>query len=139
MLRGSLSLWTRRQPLATHGIAHSTRTEILTHSTWMSHIRNSVQPAFYLIRMSHIRISSPPTFHPGISHPEFFSADIPPGYLTSRFLLGRHSTRASHIRNSSPSTFHPDISHPKFCSANIPPPPNVSHLKFCPSLIFNAR
>ncbi|KAL6342682.1 hypothetical protein AAG906_013088 [Vitis piasezkii] len=36
-------------------------------------------------RMSHIRNSSPPTFHPDVSHPEFCSADIPPGCLTSEF------------------------------------------------------
>ena len=102
--------WTLRRSLATHGIAHSTRT-------------------------SHIRNSSPLTFHPDISHPEFFSADIPPGYLTSGILLRRHSTRISHIRNSSlptfhpdishsefsPPTFHSDISHPKFSFADIPP------------------
>ena len=80
--------WTRRRPLATRGIAHSTRTEILTHSTQTSHIR--------------IR----PTFHPGISHPKFFSADIPPWYLTSRILLRRHSTQIFHIRNSVQPTFH---------------------------------
>ncbi|WJZ91997.1 hypothetical protein VitviT2T_011030 [Vitis vinifera] len=73
----------------------------------MSHMRNSVRPAFYLIRMSHnrnyvrptshflrvyhIRNSSPSTFHPGISHPEFFSTDIPPGYLTSGILSDRRS------------------------------------------------
>ncbi|WKA06889.1 hypothetical protein VitviT2T_024767 [Vitis vinifera] len=34
-------------------------------------------------RMSHIRNSAPPTFHPDVSHPEFFSADIPSGYFTS--------------------------------------------------------
>ena len=69
---------------------HSTWTEILTHSTRMSHIRNS----------------SSPTFHPGNSHPEFFSADIPPGCLTSEILLRRHSTQISHIRNSVRPTFH---------------------------------
>ena len=82
-------------------ITHSTRTEILTHSTRMSHIRNSFPPTFhpgvshlefcrltfYLIRMSHIQNSSPPTFHPGISHSEFFYADIPPGYLTYKSYL----------------------------------------------------
>ena len=43
------------------------------------------------------------SFHPDISHPEFFPADIPSGYLTSRILLRRHSTRVSHIWNSSPT------------------------------------
>nr|CAN63278.1 hypothetical protein VITISV_023248 [Vitis vinifera] len=32
------------------------------------------------------------SFHPGISHPEFFSVDIPSGYLTSGILSGRRST-----------------------------------------------
>ena len=32
------------------------------------------------------------SFHPDISHPEFFSVDIPPGYLTSGILSGRRST-----------------------------------------------
>ena len=45
--------WTRRRPLTTHGISHSTRTEILTHSTRISHIRNSVRPTFHLLRISH--------------------------------------------------------------------------------------
>ena len=72
-------------------------------------------------RVSHIRNYSSPTFHPGISHPDFFSADVPPGYLTFRILLRRHSTRVSHIRNSSPPTFHSGISHPDFFSADIPP------------------
>ena len=56
-------LWTCRRPLATRGIAHSTRTEILTHSTRISHIRNFVQPTFHLLRISHIRNSVRPTFH----------------------------------------------------------------------------
>ena len=75
------------------------------------------------------------TFHQDVSHPEFCSADIPPGCLTSRILLRRHSTRMSHIRNSNAtdippecltsrillsSTFHPDVSHPEFCSVDIP-------------------
>ena len=34
-------------------ITHSTRTEILTHSTRISHIRNSVRPTFHLLRISH--------------------------------------------------------------------------------------
>ena len=34
-------------------------------------------------RMSHIRKSAPPPFHPDVSHPEFSSAAIPPGCLTS--------------------------------------------------------
>ena len=40
---------------------HSIRTEILTHSTRMSHSRNYIRPTFHLIRISHIRIR--PTFH----------------------------------------------------------------------------
>ena len=46
------------------------------------------------------------SFHPDISHPEFFSADIPPGYLTFGIPLRQHSTRISHIRNSVRPTFH---------------------------------
>ena len=55
---------------------------------------------FYLIRVSHTRNSSPPPFHPGVSHPEFLSAAIPSGCLTPGILLRRHSTRISHIRNA---------------------------------------
>ena len=100
------------------------------------------------------------SFHPGISHPEFFSADIPSEHLTSRILPRRHFTRVSHIRNSSPPTFHPGISHQEFFLADIPPghltsgilprrhstrtshiqnssPPsfhqNISHPEFCPA------
>ena len=98
--------WTRRRPFATRDIAHSTRT-------------------------SHIRNSSPPTFHPDISHPEFFPVDIPPGHLTFRILPHRHSTWTSHIRNSSSLTFHLDISYPKFFSTDIPSP-DISHPEFCP-------
>ena len=46
------------------------------------------------------------SFHLDISHPEFFSADIPPKYLTSGILLRQHSTWISHIRNSIRPTFH---------------------------------
>ena len=46
-----------------HGIAHSTRMKILTHSTRISHIRNSVRPTFHLLWISHIRNSIRPTFH----------------------------------------------------------------------------
>ena len=95
MPRGSLSLLHMQTvPLAMCGIAHSTRTKILTHSTRMSRIRNS----------------SPPAFHPDVSHPEFFSADIPPGCLASGILLRQHSL--------------PDVSHPEFCPADVPPSPN---------------
>ncbi|WJZ83125.1 hypothetical protein VitviT2T_002832 [Vitis vinifera] len=78
------------------------------HSTRISHIQNSV-PA-----------DVPPS--PDVSHPEFFSADILPGYLTSGILLRRHSTRISHIRNSVPANVppYPDVSHPEFFSADIP-------------------
>ena len=157
--------WARRRALATHGIAHSTLTKILTHSTRMSHIQNSVRPTSYLIRISHIWNSSPPTFYPDISHPEFFprrhsirtyhirnsspSTFHPDGILT-------HSTRMPHIRNSSPSPFHPDISHPEFFIVHStrtshirnssPPtfhpgqkfsliPPGYSQSPFCPANI----
>ena len=105
MPRGSLSpLRMQTVPLAMCGIAHSPRTKILTHSTRMSRIRNS----------------SPPAFHPDVSHPEFFSVDIPSGCLASGILLRRHSIRVSRIRNSSPPTFHLGVSHPEFFSADIP-------------------
>ena len=42
--------WTRRRPLATRGIAHSTRT---------SHIRNSVRPTFHILRIFRSRRLSP--------------------------------------------------------------------------------
>ena len=71
-------LATQAAPLATRGIAHSTRMEIIAHSTQMSHIRNSVPPTFYFIRMSHSRNSVRPTSH--------FS-----GYLTAAILSGRRS------------------------------------------------
>ena len=111
-------------PLATRGIAHSTQTEISVDIP-PGYLTSGIlsRPTFHLLRMSHIRNSSPPTFHPGISHPEFFSADIPPGYLTSEILSQPtfHLIRMSHIRNSSLPTFHPDVSHPEFFSADIPP------------------
>ena len=103
---------------------------------------------FYLIRMPHIRNSSPPTFHPDVSHPEFcpanvlpypdvshpefLSAAIPPECLTFGILLRRHSTRMSHIRNSAPPMFYLiRMSHIRNSS---PPPfhPDVSHSEFCP-------
>ena len=55
---GSLHLAHADGPLATCGIAHSTR---------MSHIRNSASL----------------TFHPNVSHLEFFSVNIPSGYFAS--------------------------------------------------------
>ena len=41
---------------------------------------------------SPLRHVAPPTFHPDISHPEFFSADIPPGCLTAAIMPGQRST-----------------------------------------------
>ena len=40
------------------------------------------------------------SFHPDISHPEFFSADIPPGCLTTAIISGRRFTFSGyfHIR-----------------------------------------
>ena len=83
--------------------------------------------------------------YPDVSHPEFFSVDIPPGRLTSG-ILRRHSTRMphirnsvrptfylirmSHIRNSSPLIFHPDASHLELCLATVLPYPDVSHPEF---------
>ena len=91
---------------------------------------------FYLIRMPHIRNSSPPTFHPDVSHPEFcpanvlpypdvshpefLSAAIPPGCLTPGILPRQRST------------FHPDISHSEFYPADVQPSPDVSHQKSYP-------
>ena len=54
---------------------------------------------------------APSTFYPDVLHPEFCSADIPPGCLTSGILLLQHSTRMSHIQNSAPLPFHSDVSH----------------------------
>ena len=59
--------------LATRGIAHS---------TWIYHIRNS----------------SPPTFHPDVSQPQLYPADVPP---------------------------HPNISY--LDPADVPPHPDISH------------
>ena len=86
--------------------------------------------------------------YPDVSHPEFFSADIPPGCLASGILSGqrstlsgcftsgilprRHFTRIPHIQNSSPPTFHPDASHLEFCPADVLPYPDISHPEFCP-------
>ena len=100
-------------------LCHYTRTEILTHSTRISHIRNSVQPTFHLLRI-----------YSDISHPEFCSADVPPlsgcltsalvrptfhppGYLTSGILSADvPSPRMSHIRNPvRRRSIHLDISH----------------------------
>ena len=75
---------------------------------------------FYLIRVSHTRNSSPPPFHPGVSHPEFLSAAISSGCLTPGIPLRHHSIRMSHTQNSPPPPFHPGVSHPKFFSAAIP-------------------
>ena len=72
------------------------------HSTRISHIRNSISA------------NVPPS--PDVSHSEFFSADIPPGYLTSGILSRPmfHLLRISHIRNSVRPTFHffpPSLEH----------------------------
>nr|CAN74098.1 hypothetical protein VITISV_025651 [Vitis vinifera] len=74
------------------------------HSIRMSRIRNSSLPTFHP-DVSHPEFFPPPTFHPSVSHPEFFSANIPSGCLASEILL--------------PPTFHPGISHPEFFSADI--------------------
>ena len=55
--------WTRRRPLATRGIAHSTWTKILTHSTQMFHSRNFVWLTSHLLRMPHIQNFCPLTSH----------------------------------------------------------------------------
>ena len=81
-----------------------------------SHIPPGILLRRHSIQIFCIRRLTPDgrTFHPDVSHPEFFSADIPSGYFASGAWcrMGEHSTRMSHIRNSSLPTFHPDISHP---------------------------
>ena len=110
---------------------------------------------FYLIRVSYTGNSSSPSFHPGVSLPEFLSATIPSGCLTpgiplrrrsirgvslpeflsaavpSRCLtprtpLRRHSLRMSHSQNHPPHSIR--VSHTR----NPSPPtfhPDVSHLE----------
>ena len=85
------SLAAQTSPLATRGIAHSTRTEILTHSTRMSHIRNSARPTFYLIRMSHSRNFARPTSH-------FFQISHSRNSIRPTF----HLLRIFHIRRLPP-------------------------------------
>ena len=84
---------------------------------------------FYLIQVSHTRNPSPPSFHPGVSHRESFSAAIPSGCLTPEILLRRHSIQVSHTRNPSPPTFHPNASHLE----SYPP---TFHLFLHPQTIF---
>ena len=88
-------LWTRRRPLTTRGIAHSTRTEIFTHSIRISHSRNYIRPTFYLIRISHSRNYIRSTFYLiWISHSR--------NYIRSTFYL----IRISHSHNYIRPTFH---------------------------------
>ena len=56
-------------------------------------------------------------FHPDISHPEFFLADIPPGCLTSGIC---------------PATVlpYPDVSHPGL-KVNVFPPRDLKHVRLC--------
>ena len=86
------------------------------------YLTSEIFPRRHSIRMFHTRNSSPPPFHPDVSHPEFFSAAIPSGCLAPEILLHRHSIRMSHVRNPSLPTFHPDISHPESCppTFNLP-------------------
>ena len=65
----------------------------------LGYLTSEIFPRRHSIRMSHTRNSSPPPFHPDVSHPKFFSTAIPSGCLTSGILLCQHSTRTSHIRN----------------------------------------
>ena len=91
--------------LATRGFAHSTRTEILTNSTRMSHIRNSAWLTFYLIRMSHNRYFYPTDIplSPDVSQLPFYPSDIPlsPNVSHSRHSIRptSHSLRISHSRH----------------------------------------
>ena len=72
-----------------HGIVHSTWTEILTHSTQISHIRNSIRPMFHLLRISHTRNSVRPTFHLlRISH---IRNSVPPDGRGERFNFPRQT------------------------------------------------
>ena len=113
------------------------------------------------IQVSHTRNLSPPSFHPGVSHPKSFCAaisiqvshtrnpSVPPfssECLTPGIFLRRHfhlgvshpesfsaaiSIRVSHTRNLSPPPFHPDDSHLESFSATIST--RMSHIrKFCP-------
>ena len=97
------------------------------HSILMSHIRNSARPTFYLIRMSHIWNSSPSPFHPDVSHPEFYPADVQP------------SSDVSHPE-SCPPTFNlpPVILHPEFYPVDVPPfSPSLEHFLEAPNIPFS--
>ena len=56
--------------------------------------------SFHQNENSHIRNSSPPTFHTDIPHPEFCPGDVPSS---------------------------PNIPHSEFCPGDVPPSPNISH------------
>ena len=96
------------------------------HSTRMSYIWNSSPPSFYpdvshpefpaviSPRMPHIRNSFPPPLNPDILHLKFFSATTPPEYLTS-------GIRSANVPPS------PDVSHPESYPTDVLPSPDVSH------------
>ena len=99
---------------------------------------SEILPRQHSTRISHIRNSSPPTFHPDVSHPEFFPAYIPPGYLTSGILPGRLSTFSGYLTSgilSADVQPFPDISHPKFCLTDVPPfSPSLEHFLEVPKI-----
>ena len=76
------------------------------------------------------------SFHSDVSHPEFFSADIPPGYLTSGILPPPgHLTSGILSVDIQPSS---DISHPKFCLGDVPPfSPSLEHFLEVPKIPFS--
>ena len=72
---------------------------------WWSRVLRGLWQAVFFIRTTypdricyHPDISTPPTFHSNVSHPDRG--------------LRRHSTRMSYIRKSAPPPFHPDVLHP---------------------------
>ncbi|WJZ98180.1 hypothetical protein VitviT2T_016724 [Vitis vinifera] len=98
-------------PLATRGIAHSTRGRILSgrRSTFSGYLTSGILSG----RRS--------TFS---------------GYLTSGILSGRRSTFSEYLTSgilSADVPPSPDISHPEFCPADVPPSLDISHPEFCPT------
>ena len=72
--------------------------------TWVvAGSRNDVARLVHFSQWSeqHIQNSAPPTFHPDVSHPEFFSADIPSGFFTSGTWrrMGKEGISTSSVRH----------------------------------------
>ena len=76
-------------------LRHYTRMEIPTHSTRISHIRNSVWPTFNLLQRSHILNSVRLTFN--LLRMSHIRNSVQPTF---------NLLRISHIRNSVRPTFH---------------------------------